>query len=87
MEGEFDFPKGQIPYNAREGGVGINMDRCIIISSNNIPYGFSAGSVVTFSRNGPFSTNSANTLEQPGPPVSHITNGSVDGLPRLSKNQ
>ena len=36
---------------------------------------------------GPFSPNSATSLEHPGPPVIHSMTGSVDGEERLSKLQ
>ncbi len=52
-----------------------------------IPYGFITGSLVPLITNGPFSKKIANSLEQPGPPVSQTTKGFVDGLFRLSKNQ
>jgi len=37
--------------------------------------------------NGPFSINNAKTDEHPGPPVSQITNGSLDGESLDSNNQ
>ena len=40
-----------------------------------------------FTLHGPFSPNSATSLEHPGPPVIHSTTGSVAGALRDSKNQ
>ena len=40
-----------------------------------------------FNLRGPFSTKMASSEEQPGPPVSHKTKGSVSGLLLEGKNQ
>ena len=40
-----------------------------------------------FTPHGPFSASRASWEEQPGPPVSHMTKGSVAGLLRLSNIQ
>lgn len=51
-------------------------------------YGFFSVPVPFFAMlQGPFSASSASWEEQPGPPVSHSTSGSVDGLLRLSNIQ
>ena len=51
------------------------------------PYGFRTGTAVSWMMKGPFSCSRPSSLEQPGPPVSHTTSGSVAGALRLSKNQ
>ena len=57
-------------------------------SSNiSLPYGLKTGLSVPLMTKGPFSKSRASSDEQPGPPVSHTTRGSLEGSLRLSKNQ